>query len=352
MQKIFQILFTSFFLFSHAYTEEIADAEANATEAVSNDACCFPIKFSAELLYFKPSIENSSFAISSIANASGGEFYPSGKRHHNRANYKPGFRIEGLYELCDCNYLDGRFTYFRAGHRDSANGPFLFDTIGFPGEGAQAPEDTSYAGAARIHDRYRYYAGDLTFNRLSLCSCADNLYLLFGLHYANIQHKTHFRSFGTFLDGSVSLPVDNLLNSRSRFWGIGPQIGFDYTYKLPYCCLGRFSLHTDLRAALLCSKSHATFHYSSRRTINTAGVNLDNDHVWHVNPALDARIGGTYNFCFCGYEGALEIGYEWVWYHNGINTITGYDVAFPGDSIDYYSNFSIHGPYLRLGVDF
>lgn len=357
MQKIFQIVLCTFFIIPCAYSDELLGDSSIENGVISSDVqqandCCLPIKLSAELLYFKPGIEQSSYAITSISNAVGGEFFPSGKRHHNRANYKPGFRIEGKYDLCCSNAIDGRFTYFRAGHSDSASGDFLFDTIGYPGEGAQAPEDTRYSGTARIHDRYRYYAGDLTFNRLSLCSCVDNLYLLFGLHYANIHHKTHFTGIGNSLDGSTLVPVNNLLNSRSRFWGIGPQLGLEYTYHLPQTCWGVFSLTANMRAALLCSKTNASFHYSTLRTAGTEGVNLKNDHVWRVNPAFDARIGGSYDFCFCGYEGKLELGYEWVWYHNSINSITGYDVAFPGDSLDVYSNLSLHGPYLKVGVDF
>lgn len=318
-------------------------------------------KLSAELLYLKPGIEQSSYVISSSENVVGGEFFPNGRRHNNSANYKPGFRINALYGLCDePNALDVRFTYFNGGHSHSITGDFLFDTIGFPGDGAQAPEDTSYAGKASIHDNFRYYAVDATFNRLGLQSCVDNLYLLIGLHYANIQHKRHFTSVGTFSsdDGAVvqavNDPVDNALKSHSNFWGVGPQLGLDYNYDLtsPECCLGLVTLHANMRASLLCSKSNGNFHYTTLRTTGTDGPHLKNRDLWRVNPAFDSKLGGSYQFCWLGLEGAIEVGYEWIWYNDSVGSIVGYDVAFAGDSLDVFSNLSLHGPYLKISVAF
>ncbi len=331
------------------YTALLCTAHtANAFEAGN-------VTVSGELLYLKPALEQSSYVISSNDNKVAGEFFPNGKRHANIPSYKPGFRIDGLYTPCEGSIAyDVRFTYFNGGHSSSTSGPFLFDTVGSPGDGAQSPEDISYNGKAKIHDNFRYYAIDATLNRFNLDSCVDRLTLLIGLQYANIQHRRHFKSSGAFSDHGVNKAVDNSLESRSKLWGVGPLFGLDYDYNLtgPDCCYGEFLLNANFRGVVLCSNNSTDFHYHTLRTAGTAGVNLKNHHNWQVNPGFDARLGGSYKFCLMGIETAIELGYEWIWYNNGINSITGYDVAYAGNSLDLYSNFNIHGPYLRIGASF
>lgn len=310
---------------------------------------------SGELLYLKPAIDQTSFAIKSNQNAINGEVFPNGKRQNNITQYKPGFRVEALYQLCDeQTAVDGRFTYFNAGHSSATRGDFLFDTIGFPGDGAQIPEDTTYSGKAHVHDSFQYMCVDATFNRQIVSSCFDSLNLLIGLESTNLQYSRHFHSFGSFLDGSVPRDVKNSLKTRSRFWGVGPVLGLGYLYQLTNddCCWGVFGLRGNVRGALLCGRSHSNFHFYSSRTAGSAGVNLKNNPTWKVVPTIDARLGGTYQRCFCGFNTFIELGYEWIWVHNGINNITGYDVAFAGDSIDLYNNFGIHGPYFRINFAF
>lgn len=303
-----------------------------------------------ELLLFKPSIDQSAFVISSSLNVVSGEFFPDGARYNNSFCYQPGFRITGLAAIPGlCNNVEARFSYLDVSHSRSITGPYLFDVIAYPGEGAQAPEDTSYNGTASIRDSFVYYGFDTTLNRYTLCSARDNLQFLIGLHGAYIQHKTRMTSVGT--TGPVgTAPVDNLLKVYSQFWGIGPQIGIDYVYNIP--CYTCFGLVSSVRGALLCSNTQANTHYTTLRTVGTEGVNLKNDTLWRVTPALDARIGGSYERCVCGFDTALEVGYEWIWYHNSVDAIRGIETAFPGDSIDLLSDLSLQGPYVRLSVGF
>ena len=308
---------------------------------------------SGELLYLKPGLDQSGYAIKSDLNAVGDEVFPNGKRYSNNMQYKPGFRVEALYQLCEAqSALDARFTYFDTGYSSSVHGNYMFDTVGSPGDGAQIPEDTTYDGKAKVRDHFKYYSVDATFNRQILKGCSDILNLLIGLESSNIQYTRHFKSLGTF--GTAAAPVQNTLHSRSRFWGIGPVVGLGYLYHLTAddCCWGVFGVKGNVRGALLCGRSHANFHFHSTRTVGTEGVNLKNRPTWKVIPTLDAKLGATYQRCFCGYNTFIELGYEWIWIHNGINNITGYDVAFAGDSMDVYNDFGLHGPYLKVNFVF
>lgn len=325
------------------------------TWSICQALCPLHFTLCGELLYLKPSIEQGSFVITSSENAVEDEFFPSGHRHFNDWNYKPGYRIEGFVEVC-CkpNSLGLRFTYFNGGHSDAISGLFLFDTIGFPGSGAIIPEDTAYAGTAHLQDHFRYYAVDATFSRLSLESCFDNLFLIMGLHYANIRHSRNFNSAGVAPEGEGTEPVANFLSSHSKFWGIGPELGIDYALDVSnlICCYGFFAFTLNARAAILCSNTHADYHFSSLRTAETQGVNLDNDHVWRVTPMVDVRLGGRYQlFCLCT-NWCIEAGYEWIWYNDSVDHITGLDVAFAGISLDVYDNLNLQGPYLRICAAF
>jgi len=321
--------------------------------------CCAYANFSldclelqSEFLYFKPTLDQSHYVISSTNNRFGGNVYPDGRRHMNHSRYSPGFRVGASYSLCCENAIDARFTQLRSHHSNSVSGPFLFDTIGYPGDGAQFPEDTTYEGTARSHRHFRYYAGDLNLSRLTFSSfCPENLSFFIGLHYAHIRVKEHFDSVGTGIDGSTVTPVSNHLTRQTKFWGIGPQFGIDYHYD--FTCLGDglLSLTANGRTALLCSNTHARFRYVTTRT-GPVGVNIHNDSLWRVTPTVDARLGLSYKFCVCCTEVKVEGGYEFIWYHHCFDGITGLDVAYAGDTIDLYSNLNLHGPYLSLQIAF
>lgn len=309
-----------------------------------------------EWLIFKPSIDQSYYAISSSNNRFGEDIFPDGTRYNNNPDFSSGFRLEGIYTYPNCQrQLDFRFTRFSTNHSDHVTGPFLFDVIGYPGDGAQAPEDASYAGTARSHEHFGYYGADLTMNRFLIRNCnKESFSFLFGLHYANVEFKESFSSTGAFIDDGAPVAVNNHLTQDSQFWGIGPQIGFDYHYLLPnfvWISNGAFSLEANARASLLCSRTETTFHYDTVRT-GPVGVNLQNRPIWRVTPSVDARLGLKYNLCEGCFNATFEVGYEVIWYGDCINSIVGNDVAFPGNSIDVYSNLNLQGPYMSLSVAF
>lgn len=311
---------------------------------------CFDVN--GEFLYFKPTMDQSHYAISSTNNRFGEDIYPNGRRHFNHSRYSPGFRIGGSYKLCCENALDFRYTQLNSEHSNSVSGPFLFDTIGFPGNGAQGPEDTSYSGFARSRKHFHYYAADLNLSRLTFSTfCPENLSFFIGLHYAHITLKEHFRSAGTFIDDGAPHPVSIRLVRHTKFWGIGPQFGIDYHYDFTCVRGGLLSLVANGRTGLLCSKTDARMRYNTVKT-GPVGVNLKNDELWRVTPTADARLGLSYRFCCCSLDMKLEGGYEFIWYHNCFDAITGLDVAFAGDTADIYSNLNLHGPYASLQIAF
>jgi hypothetical protein len=311
-----------------------------------------------EFLIFRPSNEQSYYAISSDLNRGGieNDFFPNGTRYNNDPDFDLGYRFEIAYGLCDgIHEGDFRFTHFNTENTDSVNGGFLFDTLGYPGNGAQDPEDNFYSGRTKYTERFLYNAFDLTFNRMLLDCCPEYLFFIVGLHYAYIKVEEKLNSLGTSLDGTTTLHIVNRLSSNSRFWGIGPQLGIDYRYILPnlcFCPMGDWSLIADARASLLASRTKTDFHYNSRKTAGSFGVNLQNQPLWRITPCLDVKLGLNYDTCFFCKSFNFEAGYEFLWYSDAIDHITQYDVAFVGDSFDNFSNLSLQGPYIAIGVAF
>lgn len=311
-----------------------------------------------EFLYFKPSMDQSYYAISSSDNTftvdDNENFFPNGKRFNNDPSFQPAFRLEEIFCFCSGNALDFRFAYFSSCHTNSVSGPFLFDTVGFPGDGAQRPEDTSYNGTARYKEQFNYYGVDGTFNRLTLNCFQESLFFLFGLHFAYLNSGERASSRGTSINDEMTVAVANRFKRNSHFWGLGPQFGLDYRYFLPYCpCCEKnlLSIRANARVALLASYTWADLHYFSSQT-GPQGVNLDNQPLWRINPCADVKVGLSCEHAFRCWNMTFEIGYEFIWYSNAIDSITGYDVAYAGDSLDLFSNFNLQGPYFAVGVVF
>ena len=111
------------------------------------------------------------------------------------------------------------------------------------------------------------------------------------------------------------------------------------------------SLEASARASVLCSHIDSHFHYVSTRT-GPVGVNLNNNGLWRVSPAVDARVHVNYDFsCFC-VDARVKLGYEFIWYSDYINSIKELEVTYAGNSADLYSSLSLQGPFLAVGVDF
>jgi hypothetical protein len=348
---VFLFSFTQILALSSVYGEPVDSPDCDSCFPGSDD-----LELRAELIYFRPTIDQSFFVINSIENRGAeNNIYPFGRRHNNTPNYEAGYRLEAIYKPCNCfSDFDLRYTSLQANHSKSVSGDFLFDTIGFPGNGAQTPEDTTYDGTAHIKDHFKYYALDLTFNRFTMNCCPENLTFLFGLHYTWIRFKGVFNGDGTFIDDEQIIRVENRLEKKSHFWGIGPELGMNYRCPLPLCLccnLGQIYFNANGRAALLCSKTKANFFYLTSRT-GPDGVNIRNKALWRVNPTADLRLGLSYEFCYCGVEAVIEAGYEAVWYSDCVDFITGYDVAFAGDSFDSFSNLSMQGAYFAFGLKF
>ncbi len=319
------------------------------------EECCPDRYFvRGELLLFKPTIEQSAFVIKSSDNLANFEdnLLPFGTRHNNDMPFRPGVRLEWVWGCHATPFdLDFRAAYFSEAHSTTVRGPILLDTLAFPGDSAQTPEDTSYNGQAKYRQDFRYFAIDGTINRMNWSGCSDNFFFLMGLHLGYLRFNENASSDGFRIDDDVRIGVANRFERESNFWGIGPQFGFDYRLLLPKCGCGVFTLDANARASILASRTNSLAKYTTPNTTPTR-VDIRNQPLWRVTPCLDTRLGLVFECPIRCFDCTFEFGYEFLWYCNAVDTILGYEVAFPGDSIDVYSNLSLQGPYFALGCTF
>ncbi len=277
---------------------------------------------------------------------------PNGSRLSNPGSWHSGFRIEGMYEMCDCcNELSLRWTRLHAKSRqkytDSSNN--LIPTQGHPGL------TSSFNNFAQSDIRADLDVGEALFWTLPLKSPAD-VRIRGGVNYTYVSFQEELN-----YTGSLSGPRFNEMSRRASFWGVGPEIALDFNYPLscilPFCKRIPICIHGDARGSLLVSRSKASFFERNIQATTVVPFDAVNDPIYRLVPVWDLRFGFSSQYACNCFNVSLEVGYEFLSYHNAIQT-TVYPFGLTGNtanatvSFDDYANLDYHGPYVSLGFSF
>lgn len=293
--------------------------------------------FYAEWLYMSHSIDNPYFVI----NNSTVTALPVGTRQANNQNWKSGYRVEGIWAFCDRpNDLRVRWTHFPTFHDTrSISDAILFGTLNDPNT------VTEGSGTASINDRYNVWTLDVLLGQKAIYCGPFALDLQAGLQYANV-------SWRETVDYPFALGGDVL--ARSKIWGIGPEIGMDFSYALFNC----FEFTGRASAGLLVSKRDVSWANGS------SAIDVNNSKYWGVMPTTNLRFGLAYHYplncgscgnwfaCLGNLDLDIEIGYEVMTYYKGVDRIRFVNNVSQGVSFDELMDLTLHGPYLHLGVAF
>lgn len=287
--KRFYLLFTFFLCGLNVY-------------ALQN-GCHFGLK--GEFLYLKPTNE---ISFASLENGAGLTTFL-----YNVPDYKPGFRVEGLYAFGCQNVLHGRFTYYNTGkvHR-VVTGSFI----------------TPIALEGTFDDtlKIKYYSIEALFGRWLFDACDFDLELDAGLVYSSIKYTE-----STAIDMPITFPRNQL-----KFWGVGPEVAINLGYKLPRCY--EFGFVFDARASLLVART------SNFKTDINVG-SLTSEPSFQVTPAADIKLGVDWTHNWRCLSVNFGLGYEWIYYHQAI---TFFDASFASKTF----NTSFSGPYGTLSLIF
>lgn len=301
-----------------------------------------------ELLNFLPSFDqpyyvgDGAFVVSPFLSTS-----VNAERVKNDPEFDLGLRLIG-----DCyidlhgasTVLQGRVSYFNSHFSDTTEAVRLAPIVGFP----LASPFLLYRGSAVAETGLKYSAGDLTYG-LELSPHPSLHFTVFGgAHYANIECRESFSYI--ILDS-----IDGLLTkTKSEFWGIGPEFGFDFTCPI----LSRPHKHWnlaivgDLRGALLAAQVSSRFKSSTRFDVISETVFFKNEKLWRVIPSVDLSAGISWAWQSACFTTGIELGYEFLWYQNSIDRITFSDDTLAFGSFDLYSDLSFQGPYLAISIGF
>jgi len=306
-----------------------------------------------EYLYLLPSISQTAYAIQKVA-----PFLPipAGERFTNDPDFQSAYRIEGIYNFCNC-WSDFRFqwTHLPKFHqtdsvaRSAGARGLLMAIQGYP---------LSQIGAffftnASSKISFEYHAVDALAGFYGIQNRTFRTLLQLGLQYANFCFEEDLTYTST--DPVSFLSLVHLKNS-SDLWGIGPELGFKVDYGIPYCQTlfhipSALSLVAKARGALLVSHyNNVRFDYDTLGTPGLQLVNVKNPSRWDVIPFWDIRIGLNYALtfeCLCTH---LEVGYEMFSYRNVISRIQFPFITPLNFTLE--SNVSFQGPYAALGCSF
>lgn len=285
---------------------------------------------SIDFLYLKPSVDDTFF----VVKASEAQEVPSGQKHNNEFGFKPGFRIGGVYALCDCNQeLQVYYTRLSANHRKSVSGNFLWRP------GSTAAATVGFAGGAESNLHTLYQRVDANFAQQTYSCCGLDVYLQLGLEFASFHLKER-HNYTLTGNGSFSN------HQQSKSCGLGPQLGMALEYELCDCSEylpGSWSITGLASGSLLASQN--------KLRNQQTGLNLRDQNTWRLVPALHARIGLNYATTIDCYEANLEVGYEFNSYLRGL-TRNGFPNSLANLNPVGHYNYDLQGLYVSASVQF
>jgi hypothetical protein len=244
---------------------------------------------------------------------------PSSNSTLVNADYQPGVNVLFGYFFTDQDDLSINYTYsnFSNSHSSSDNT-------------APTAEASGFFNAETVHYDASYNSVIASLGHY-ITTQSWNTHLYGGLDYTRVtQHSTQE---GTHPDltalGFPNIPPTNI-RTELTLNGIGPQIGFETGFRLPK----HFSVVGGLNLALLATNLY------SYNTSNTRDVA---PKTYNVAIKGQANIGLAYQQIISNnYPLSVELGYK--------GTIVQNQVNLSGSTYDHA--FSMHGPYLSVGLDF
>lgn len=306
---------------------------------------------SVDYLYLMAAIDDSYYVISSDS-----RFIPNGLRYGNDPDYHSGFRVEGLYRLCSgLTDLRMRFTQMpRFGDTNRIAGQYLWGVDTLPGQPLAGAK-----GIAEIQDDFHFFmleglVGQKLIERRGF-SCAFQAGVEFG--YVRLREKAVFET--------TQIGVNpRLVEIKSRSSGAGPECAFSFAYK----CFNWLHLTGCGSCALLIVDRTASYYDNGTLTGSAkSATKIGNDRPYYsILPTSDLRMGlalrGPFDFhrwfdcspiialgCL---HVDLEVGYEIISFYKAFDRITFSDDVTTSVSVDNLMDFTLHGPYIHLGLSF
>lgn len=294
-----------------------------------------------EWLYFKPSIDDSYIGqVPKDFTAPIDEQFLNGPYKAATLDYTSGYRAEGVYAFCNgLNDMRLRVSGLHAHKSRTINAifPQEFTHLFAPLESIRSKLTLDYLSVEGLVSQKIYDCHPFSFS------------ISGGINYVRFKTKQDL-FFVTRPAPDNPQPGTELQRYKDRFCGVGPEIVFD----LEYLCFCRnfcdhpveLMLVANFRESLLVGKEGPHFRDDST-------IQFPNDwkceKVWRVIPVEDFRAGLNLSSEFNCMDISLEVGYEFINYHNVVSVLRN---AVSDNQFVEYSDVCFQGPYVALSVVF
>jgi hypothetical protein len=303
--------------------------------------CPDAFRFSADFLYFLPSVDDTYFAINSPIV---GDFLLLGTRSNNDFSFHPGFRVGAEYAFCKSRRdLQAFYTYLHAEQKETISGENLWATVGST---AMATPFQHYLGTASSKLKLLYQRLDFNVSQHIIDSHGFNLYAQPGLEYTYLRLQQSY-------DFDITGALQGTVYQQSRGWGIGPQFGLGFDANL-YNGSSRKTTHAIVVSGLFSSSiltGQARIHELDS---NGSGTNDDlrDELTWRMIPALHARAGLAYVLHSSSVGFSLSAGYELDTYIRGLAKMIFPSTADTSNIMTNYYNFDVQGLDVSVAFTF
>jgi hypothetical protein len=305
------------------------------------------VDFFGELLFLKPTLDDSFFAIRA-SEPSVSPDPPHGRRINDDFDYEPAFRIGARRSFGDAGRSwELSYTRLEAEATRTVSGDFLWATRGSPDFtfvfGGNPPGGYQGSASADIDADYQRIDAHVT-QPWQLAGI--DLGLQFGFEWADyrVGERDTYVDTGAGRTGSVS--------AASRTWGIGPEVGLALAYEIPepLDVPGTFRLQAGSSLGLLLSETNTR---TSGEILGASVFGLSDDESSRVLTAIHARVGLGYLIPVSErIAAALGVGYQIDTHLNGLSRIQFVDDVGRGLATTQHDDFDLQGVYLSLGVAF
>jgi hypothetical protein len=312
----------------------------NAVSLLYLQPCPDAWRFSADFVYFMPTVDDTYFAINSPIV---GDFTLLGTRSNGDFGFNPGFRIGAEYAFCQTRREAQVFyTYLHATQSGIIFGENLWPTIGTAFFSSSFDD---YSGSASSKLKLLYQRLDFNLSQHIIDTHGFNLYVQPGFEYAYLRLQKSYRFQTPSLLGTVY--------QQSRGWGIGPQLGLGFDSNLYQGRLGsKRSIAHAVTVSGLVSSSLLTGQGQSREfDVRGSSVtdDLTDEQTWRIIPVMHARAGLAYLVHGSCVGASLFVGYEFNSYIRGVAK-----AIFPSgsNSVTNYYDFDVQGLDISVAFTF
>jgi hypothetical protein len=319
-------------------------SDSNKPRMLFLQPCPDAWRFSADFLYFMPTVDDTYFVINSPIV---GDFTLLGTRSNNNFGFNPGFRVGAEYAFCQTRRdIQVFYSYLHAEQTRTISGDNMWATVG---SASFSTPFSDYVGTSSAKLKLLYQRLDFNISQHIIDAHGFNLYVQPGFEYAYLRLQQNYGyNAEDLFPGTVY--------QQSREWGIGPQLGMGFDSNLyqgslnAKCSIAHAIAVSGLFSSSLLTGQGRTWELDIREGDVTN--DLRDKLAWRVIPAMHARVGLAYLVHGSSMGASLDVGYEFNTYIRGLAKAIYSSSPSKSNAVTNYYNFDIQGLDISIAFTF